>query len=273
MAELEFTKMHGAGNDFIMIDDRESALHLSPSLIKAICAAHTGVGADGLIIIRKSKEADFRMIYYNSDGTEAELCGNGARCTALFAFSKGIAGRTMSFETLSGILKASIDDGRVTVDVADVTDLETDIGIVGLDGEIDFGVCGVPHSMLIVDDVDKISDEEFVKLGKMVRFNDRFDPEGTNFNVVTVVDEHTIKYRTYERGVEDETLACGTGAVTISVLCAHSGLVQSPVKCITRGGDMLDVSFELSKEGAVSCRLSGPAVIVFDGRLYTESLL
>jgi len=271
VARVEFTKMHGAGNDFILIDDRAGVLDFPASLIKGVCALHTGVGADGLIIIGASDIADFSMRYYNSDGGEAELCGNGARCTALFAYLKGIAGRSMSFETASGIMKAEVDGGDVAVSIADVTDVETDITLEGVDGPVSFGVCGVPHAMVLADDVNSVEDGVFVELGRKIRYHDRFAPSGTNFNLVSVLDEHTLRYRTYERGVENETLACGTGAVTVSVLCASLELVRSPVRCITRGGDTLEVEFELKEGGAGGCRLTGPAVVVFEGYLETEN--
>jgi len=271
VAKMEFTKMHGAGNDFIMVEDRTGSLELDSSMIKKMCDRHTGIGADGLIVIGSSDRADFRMRYYNSDGGEAELCGNGARCTALFAYSKGIASAKMSFETAVGVLDAEVKRDKVSISIADVVDMETGIELEGLGLSLSFGVCGVPHAMLISDDPDSTSYENFLELGRKVRYHRRFAPGGTNFNLVSVLDRHTIRYRTYERGVEDETLACGTGAVTIAALCNRMGLVDPPVKCLTSGGDTLEVSFCIENDRAVNCTLTGPAVIVFDGYLETEN--
>jgi len=271
VARIEFTKMHGAGNDFIMVDDRKGSLKLDSSMIRKMCERRTGIGADGLIIIGNSDRADFSMRYYNSDGGEAELCGNGARCTALFAYSKGVASSKMSFETAVGVLGAEVKGNEVSISISDVVDIETEIKIEGLDRSLSFGVCGVPHAMMISNDLDSTSYEDFLKLGRLVRYHERFAPEGTNFNLVNVLDRHTLRYRTYERGVEDETLACGTGAVTIAALCTRMGLVEPPVKCMTSGGDTLVVSFHMKDDRAIECFLKGPAVIVFDGRLETES--
>jgi len=268
---IEFTKMHGAGNDFIMIDGRTQKPGLTKELIEALCRTHTGIGADGLILIDHSKRADFSMKYFNSDGVEAELCGNGARCTALFAYEVGIAGRTMSFETASGLVRAEIKSGTVSVDIVDVMDVKLNFSLDGIEENICFGVCGVPHALILSEDVESIGNDEFVEIGRKVRFHEAFKPDGTNLNMATIIDEHSIKYRTYERGVENETLACGTGAVTISVLCAHLGLVSSPVKCITKGGDVLEVEFELEDNGASKCRLTGPATTVFKGYFYSET--
>ena len=271
MPRIEFTKMHGAGNDFIMIDGRNRDLKLSKELIESLCRNHTGIGADGLILIDHSEKADFSMKYYNSDGAEAELCGNGARCTALFAYELGIAGKKMSFETASGLMKAEIMDNFVSVDIVDVKDVKLNLKLEGIEGSVGFGVCGVPHALILSEDVTSIGDDELIEVGRKVRFHDAFKPDGTNLNVATIIDEHSINYRTYERGVENETLACGTGAVTISVLCAHLGLVSSPVRCITRGGDVLEVEFELEDSGASNCKLKGPATTVFKGYFYSET--
>jgi len=268
---IEFTKMHGAGNDFIMIDGRAQKLGLTKELIEALCRTHTGIGADGLILIDHSEIADFSMKYYNSDGAEAELCGNGARCTALFAYEVGIADRKMSFESDSGLIKAEIKGDSVKVDIVDVRDVKLNLSLDGIEDSVSFGVCGVPHALILSEDLESIGDNEFVEIGRKVRFHEAFRPNGTNLNMATIIDKHSIKYRTYERGVEDETLACGTGAVTISVLCAHLGLVSSPVKCITKGGDVLEVEFELEDNGASKCRLTGPAIIVFKGYFYSET--
>lgn len=265
MKEVLFEKMNGAGNDFIMINDIEDKLDFSPETIRALCAFHTGIGADGLIMIKPSTKADFGMRYFNSDGSEAELCGNGARCVTLFAYNSGLMGKSMSFDTASGIMKAEVKGDLVSVEIGDVKEFKANLELDGVKEIVHCGICGVPHAAVLVEDVRKIPRDELLDLAKEIRFHDFFSPKGTNVNFVSVEDDHTLSYRTYERGVEDETLACGTGAVTISVIFSHLGLTESPVKCKTSSGDVLEIQFDINPDGASNCILTGPAVVSFKG--------
>ncbi len=268
MSKFEFTKMHGAGNDFIMIDDMKSIFDESPGLIAALCEFHRGIGADGIILLRPSEETDFAMKYFNSDGSEAEMCGNGARCTAVFALDRGIAGKKMRFSTGAGPVSAEVAGDRVRIGLEPVRGLR--LGLVLPDGTTaGFAVSGVPHAAIIVEDARSWERESFVNMARSVRFDPLFEPTGTNVNIVTVESGSKLVYRTYERGVEDETLACGTGAVAISVIAAHMGLVSSPVTCETSGGDILETSFELNDDGAYQCTLTGPAKVSFRGEADT----
>jgi diaminopimelate epimerase len=264
MSEIEFTKMHGAGNDFIMIDDMDLSFEDDPRLIAALCETHRGIGADGLILIRPFAEFDFEMRYFNSDGSRAGMCGNGARCAARFALERGIAGQKMVFSTGSGPVSAEVAGDRVRIGLESVEGLR--LGIDLLKGtSAGFAVSGVPHAAIFVEDAKGWERERFIETARNVRHDPLFGPEGTNVNLVTVVSPHSLVYRTYERGVEDETLACGTGAVGVSVIAAHMGLVSSPVSCETSGGDTLETAFDIAAEGAVNCFLTGPAVISFRG--------
>lgn len=264
--EVAFRKMHGAGNDFIMIDDRGS-IPLAPSrtLIASLCDRHRGIGADGLILLKASQTSDFRMVYFNSDGGEASMCGNGARCAARFAADIGAAGPRMSFETGAGRVDARIEGDTVSVAVGPVTGVRPGIEISGVEDLVGFADSGVPHAVLLVGDVRAFDRETFLRTARTIRSFQGFGPSGANVNLATVTGRRSLVYRTYERGVEDETLACGTGAIAVSVIAASRGLVEPPVSCCTSGGDLLSVSFDPAPDGASSVVLAGPAVTSFTG--------
>jgi diaminopimelate epimerase len=263
--EIAFVKMHGAGNDFIMIDDRARRLDLSRETIAVLCARRRGVGADGLILIRPSTAADFTMHYYNSDGGEADLCGNGARCAAAFAHAEGIAGRSMRFETGSGVVDAEVLAVGVRVGIGDVHDLRLNVELEALDFIAHYGVCGVPHAVILESGFGSLPVDEFARIARVVRRDPVFGAAGANVNAVLIRSPKRFFYRTYERGVEEETLACGTGAVVASVVLAHLGRVTPPVQCETSGGDTLEVDFALRERGATQCQLTGPVAVAYRG--------
>jgi diaminopimelate epimerase len=273
MSEFEFTKMHGAGNDFIMIDDMDAVFNDAPGLIRALCASHRGIGADGLILLRPFEgQADFAMRYFNSDGSEADMCGNGARCAARFAADRGIAGGRMTFETGAGPVTAHIEGDLVRIWLEPVYGVRLGIS---LEGGITacFAVSGVPHAAVFAEDAGSWAEDRFLNMSRAVRYDPAFQPAGTNVNLVTVESPRRLRYRTYERGVEAETLACGTGALAVSVIAAHVGLVEAPVSCETSGGDVLETSFEVIEGGAEGCTLTGPAETSFRGILNTAHYL
>ncbi|MCK4538470.1 MAG: diaminopimelate epimerase [Candidatus Krumholzibacteria bacterium] len=267
---MEFYKMHGAGNDFVMIEDMSSELDFSTRLIESLCADHTGIGADGLIILRPSAKYDFRMRYFNKDGGEAEMCGNGARCAASFAFLKGIVSEKMVFDTKAGPVEAMMHGEDVRIGVGSVKDmrLHVPVGDAGL--EVGYAVCGVPHAVLLTEDVDSWSRERFVETGRKIRNAAEFSPGGVNFNLVSVMKNDILRYRTYERGVEAETLACGTGAIALAAICSAMGITGSPLKCRTTSGDTLEVDFSPAEDGARDCFLKGPAIMSFQGVFETH---
>ena len=264
-ANIAFVKMHGAGNDFLMIDDRERLLDLAPAAIAALCDRHRGVGGDGLILIRPSASADFTMRYYNSDGTEAEFCGNGSRCAAAFAFERGIAPRAMRFETGSGIVDAEMLPRGVRVGIGQVAGLRLGVALASSKLAAHYGICGVPHAVIVDEGFASLSADEFVRAARAIRRDPAFGDGGANVDAVKLRGGNRFAYRTYERGVEAETLACGTGAVVASVVLAHLGLVTPPVACDTAGGDVLEVDFDAAPTGATRCRLTGPAAVAFRG--------
>jgi len=265
---LAFAKMTGAGNDFIVVDDRGGAIgEDARELAKQLCRRRLSVGADGLILIVPSTRCAFRMRYFNADGSEADMCGNGGRCAARFAFDHGIAGRALSFESRSGVHEAEIvDDENVRLSMVDPRAIILDFTLTALGKKLHVHRVntGVPHAVLEVDDLEAVN---VVELGRAIREHGAFMPEGTNADFVTVRGEHALDLRTYERGVEDETLACGTGAVAAAVTMAAIGKVRPPVSVATAGGWRLDVGFFMSDLGFSGVTLAGDARTIYEGRI------
>jgi diaminopimelate epimerase len=265
---LKFTKMNGAGNDFVMLDNREGGLRLAPGQIAGLCDRHRGIGADGVLIVEQpANGADFRMRYYNADGGEAEMCGNGARCFARFASRLTGSQRALSFETPAGVIRAECEGENVRLAMGEPHGLALDEEIALPTGGsiIAHSVnTGVPHAVIFVEDLEKI---DVRALGAAVRRHPHFAPKGTNVNFVQVTGPGAAAVRTYERGVEDETLACGTGVVASALILHGKHGAASPVSLLVRGGDTLLVSFE--KEGGLyrNVSLTGPADFVFDGQI------
>jgi diaminopimelate epimerase len=272
MAKIPFLKMSGSGNDFIVIDNRQKILdgdHLS-DFVRRVCTRKVSAGADGLILIEPSPRVNFRWRFYNSDGGEAEMCGNGGRCAARFAVMKGIAPPKLSFETLAGIIEAEVSGRVVKLQMVQPTGLELDLD-VKIDNathRLHFINTGVPHAIKVVENTAALQVKE---LGRKIRFHSRFQPAGTNANFVQAVDRRRLKVRTYERGVEDETLACGTGAVASALIAAKLGLVDSPVEVQTTGGEILKIYFQPKGEGFDRVFLEGDTRVVYEGVLWGEA--
>jgi diaminopimelate epimerase len=273
---VPFTKMSGTGNDFIIMDHRYPFLTVAeqPDFARKVCRRMFSVGADGLILIEKSENADFSWRFYNADGSVAEMCGNGARCAARYAFINNIASPKMTFATLAGIIEAEVlDEGEnVRLRMTPPSDfrLSQKIGLGGFERDVFFVNTGVPHTVIFVDD-GNVPVKEW---GREVRFHPLFQPAGSNANFVRLLAGGELEVRTYERGVEDETRACGTGAVASALIAGVLGRAESPVHCITSGGESLAVLFDLKKgPGADNVFLQGPARIIYEGKLTAESLL
>lgn len=266
MAKIEFVKMVASGNDFVVIDNRREAIHGSKlhAFAKEACERNYGIGGDGLIAVEPSKKADFRMRIINPDGSEAEMCGNGARCIALFAKEKKIAGKKMSFETLAGVIEAEVDGDLVRLKMSDPTDLRRQVKLLieNEDYTAHFVNTGVPHTVIYVEDLDSW---DVKRLGKEIRHHKTFAPKGTNVDFVEVQKGNSIRVRTYERGVEDETLACGTGVTASAIISAAMKDFKSPVVCLTEGGDKLKVYFKRNGDGFTDVYLEGGAREVFSG--------
>lgn len=256
--DVAFAKMHGAGNDFVVIDARSGAPALSARGIEAICSRRRGVGADGLIMVERSASADFRMRYFNSDGGEADMCGNGARCAARFAHELGIAGAEMVFEAKAARVRAAIEGSGVRVRIGPVTGMRLHLSLDGVPSPVHFGVCGVPHAVIVEPDARRRTHDEFAAFAGPIRRHPGLGAAGANVDVVSVVDRGRCVYRTYERGVEDETLACGTGAVVVATALAHLGLVDSPVACETSGETFCSSTWFRRPEGRRTRRSPAP---------------
>src|SRR6266516_6577037 len=264
---LRFTKMNGAGNDFVLIDNRGGGVHLNRSQIVLLCDRHRGIGADGVLLLEKaSNHVDFRMRYFNADGGEAEMCGNGARCFARFANKVAGAEGKISFETPAGVISAELAGDLVTLQMTEPTDLRLSVPLqIGAEKKIvHFINSGVPH---VVVPVAQVGDVDVSREGSAIRYHEMFSPKGANVNFIEKRRADKIAVRTYERGVEDETLACGTGVVASALIFATLENTNGPITVIARGGDELQVGFEKSDNRFRNVTLTGPADFVFDGTI------
>lgn len=273
MQMIPFYKMSGSGNDFIIIDNRAGIVpeELLNEIIVKACRRQLGIGADGLILIENSDKADFKWRFYNSDGSAAEMCGNGARCTARFALEMGIAQNPMTLETLVGIISAEVNGAVAKVNMPQPQDLRFDYSIM-LDGErlpVNSANTGVPHAVLFSENIDNM---EIVSLGRAIRYHSEYAPKGTNVNFAATDGDNAIAVRTYERGVEDETLACGTGSIASVLIASHKFGMTSPISVRTRGGEMLNVYFTKDGEdGFKEVYLEGKVRIVYKGEFGPEA--
>ncbi|MGA3172982.1 MAG: diaminopimelate epimerase [Syntrophorhabdales bacterium] len=270
MGLLHFYKMSASGNDFIIIDDRDGAVRaMFPKLAdfaRKVCRRRHSVGADGLILIEKSDTLDFTWQFYNADGSVAEMCGNGGRCAARFAYLKGIAGERIAFGTLAGTVKAEVGpDCNVKLQLTKPAHLKLDHPIRLDTKEIFVSSVdtGVPHAVLLTDHIDMAPVEE---LGRMIRHHKAFSPKGTNVDFVQVIDRKHARIRTYERGVEGETYACGTGCVAAGVILQRKGLTGEIVNVLTRGGETVRVYV------GDEVYLEGSARVIYEGTLWSEAL-
>ncbi|MCM8779151.1 MAG: diaminopimelate epimerase [Candidatus Omnitrophica bacterium] len=275
-SKIEFTKMVASGNDFVIVEfeNQKSKIKNFGSLAKEICSRKYGIGADGLLVIEKSRVADFKMHVFNPDGSEAEMCGNGLRCVALFEKSKikNQKSKILKIETKAGILEAIVNKDAVKVKMAEPKDLRMNINL-NVGGEkylVHFINTGVPHTVLFVKEIKNV---DVNGLGRIIRFHHEFLPRGTNVDFVEVRDKGNIFLRTYERGVEEETLACGTGAVAASIISNVKKQISAVGKFFkinvhTESGEILRVHFEREKDKFKNVWLEGKARIVFKGVYY-----
>lgn len=264
---LRFTKMNGAGNDFVLLDNRAGEIALAREEIARICDRHRGVGADGVLLLEPAGNgADFRMRYYNADGGEAEMCGNGARCFARFADRTAGPLEQLTFETPAGVIGARLVGEQVTLQMSQPNDLRLglEVPVGGENFTASYVDSGVPH---VVVPVARIDDLDVRSLGSALRHHPMFAPRGANANFSEQRGPHHIAIRTYERGVEDETLACGTGVVASAILFAANEKIAGPIEVLARGGDTLTVDFTREGEGFSNVTLTGPADFVFEGEI------
>lgn len=256
---IDFHKYQGAGNDFIMIDDRGLRFSLGTGDIARLCDRRFGIGADGLILLREDPGYDFRMVYFNADGREGSMCGNGGRCAVQFAHDLGIVGASTRFIAVDGEHSASLDSELVRLGMSDVKTIEKGDGYYFLN-------TGSPHYVAFVPAVNEV---DVVGKGRAIRYGDTYGPKGgTNVNFAEIAGENHLKVRTYERGVEDETLACGTGVTACALTAAESLGWKGPVRVEVPGGE-LTVEFSAGEHGGeyTGVYLTGPAEYVFRGNL------
>jgi diaminopimelate epimerase len=280
---IPFTKLSGTGNDFIIIDHREPFITEADQsdFARLVCRRRFSVGADGLILIENSATADFRWQFYNGDGSRAEMCGNGARCAVRFAYEKNIAQAAMRFETDAGeieafVLGASADSVKIRLTAPEDLRLNIPLSIGRMEQTLHFINTGVPHTVVLVKDAAMAPVADW---GREIRIHADFQPGGTNANFTQVLANDTLMVRTYERGVEGETMACGTGAVASALVAALLEQANPPVTVITSGGEQLTIHFSLQGEGserqldlAAGIFLEGPVHSVYQGKMGPDSL-
>jgi diaminopimelate epimerase len=273
---IPFAKMSGTGNDFIIIDNRNKIVADDEMVNLAVRACRRGqsVGADGLLLIENDEDHDFAWRFFNSDGSEAEMCGNASRCAARLAYLDGIAGTNSVFRTIAGPIRASVDGSVVRVQLTRPHSLEPEFTLKLNDNKefaAGFVDTGVPHTVIILED-QNLESAAVEDLGREIRFHQRFAPAGTNVNFVQITDSDNIQVRTYERGVEAETLACGTGVVASVVITAARGLTSSHVLAKTRSGDTLGVYLDGSDPDFMEVSLEGEASLVYRAQLTEETI-
>jgi diaminopimelate epimerase len=280
---IAFAKLSGTGNDFIIIDHREPFISKEdqPEFARLVCRRRFSVGADGLILIENSEKADFRWQFYNGDGSRAEMCGNGARCAARFAYEKNIAHAAMRFETDAGEIEAFVlnTSGRsIKIRLTGPEELRLNIPLTigNVEHNLHFINTGVPHSVVLVNDAGMVP---VANWGREIRFHETFQPAGTNANFTQVLPGDTLMVRTYERGVEGETMACGTGAVASALIAALLDQAKPPVTVITSGGEKLTIHFSITGEGSerhldleAGIFLEGPAHSIYEGVMGPDAL-
>ncbi|MBO6211883.1 diaminopimelate epimerase [Algoriella sp.] len=255
--KLKFFKYQGAGNDFVMIDDRQQTFPISTKLINRLCDRHFGVGADGLILLQNDKEFDFKMVYFNSDGNESTMCGNGGRCIIRFANDLDVASENMTFTAIDGLHHGIVDNNVIRLQMIDVDEVEDHDHYL-------FMNTGSPHH---VEFVEKVDDVDVYNRGKEIRNGSPYFEKGSNVNFVEVMPDNNLRIRTYERGVENETLACGTGITAAAISAYVKNLVdKKSIEIKALGGD-LSVNFEENNHKFVNVWLNGPAVKVFEGEI------
>lgn len=269
--EVSFVKLSGAGNDFVGVNNLDGALGTTDqfALARSLCDRHFGIGADGLLVLEPSTKADFRMMYYNADGSYGGMCGNGGRCAALYARSLGMSQDPLRFEALDYIYEAEFLEEGIKVRMKDPVDVCRNISVQLPDGKRTVHAIdtGSPHVVLFVGDLPNIQVED---IGKQLREHVQFMPKGANVNFVQRLGDNSIAMRTYERGVEAETLACGTGSIA-SATISHLELgMNSPIRIRTWSRQWLTVRFKPAGDSITEVSLEGPATIVFRGTTFYD---
>jgi diaminopimelate epimerase len=260
-----FWKMHGAGNNFILLDDRSLRFPCTDSaLIRRLCDRHTGIGSEGLLLLQPSRSGNYRMRFFNPDGAEAGMCGNGARCIARLAHDLGAAPAAMHIETASGMLVAEVLSDSVRLHLPAPVDCRCHQTLELSKQPVRYHAIhtGVPHAVIETQSLDSM---DVCGIGAAMRHHAAFAPQGTNVDFMTITGPQALRVRTYERGVEAETPACGTGITACALVAGHLGRVTPPVRVTCQHGDTLEVGFRMTADGFQDVTLLGPAAYVFEG--------
>lgn len=263
--ELPFSKYSGCGNDFVLINNLAGQFpSQNCNLIRQLCHRQAGIGADGVILLEKGQKEDFRMRIYNRDGSEAEMCGNGLRCLMKFIQDQGIGSCKCVIETMHRQLQVEMQGDQVVMQMGAPQDIcwGLNISVDNAAYTVDFLDTGVPHTLLFVENLDEICVDE---LGPKFRYHMQFAPRGTNVNFVKLSGPNSIRLRTYERGVEQETLACGTGAAAAAIGAGFRGYMQPPIRVEFKSGDSVEVDYQLQDGRILDVVQAGPAHKIFHG--------
>lgn len=276
MNKIPFMKFSGAGNDFVIINNLENLVDSTDTnFVQKVCERRMSVGADGVLLVEKADgigtgSVDFRMRYFNADGGEVETCGNGARCISRFAYLNGIVTEKMRFLTNAGVYESEIVGDNVKVRMSEPTDIRLNVPLQLKDGvhTVGFANSGVPHVVFFVEDLDGT---DVFDMGQQTRYHADFKPAGTNANFIRIQSSERLEIRTYERGVEDETLACGTGSIASAIVSAALGKVTSPVSVKTASGVVLKIHFDMSDGEPKNVYLEGDARVIYAGELTQDA--
>lgn len=268
---LHFTKMVASGNDFVVIERSKAQVQEKrlKQLAQFLCNRKFGIGADGLLFLGQSQKADIRMRIFNADGSEAQMCGNGARCTAYYLRLKKLrryTGKSITIETAAGIIKSLVNGNNVKIKLTDPKGINLDVPIIVNSRKIrvNFINTGVPHVVIFSQGLDKIN---VADIAPFIRYHKRFAPKGANVNFIEALDDNSFKIRTYERGVEDETLACGTGSVASALIFSLKNNIRDTISVHTKSGEVLKVYFNRDASCFSDVWLQGKAGIVFQGSI------
>jgi diaminopimelate epimerase len=269
--KISFTKMTGAGNDFVVIDNRSKKIKNGAKAARTLCDRRWGIGADGLLLIEKSRSASYRMMYYNADGSYGGMCGNGGRCIAYYAVSHKLAPGKHTFEALGYIYSVDVRKSEVVLTLKDPQDLQINNKLVLGSKIISINSVdtGSPHAVIPIGNLNdfgcSLEDLNVQEVGREIRYHDDFKANGTNVNFIEKKKDNSLAIRTYERGVESETLACGTGSVASALVAARLWNLRSPINVIPKSGHALRVEFDEMGDRLSNIRLAGPAKVVFQG--------
>lgn len=274
--KIPFTKMHGCGNDFIIIDNRNQIISENniSTFVHKVCKRKFHIGANGCMLVENSEKANFKMRYFNADGSEGEMCGNGARCIAKYCYDNEIAPPSLTFETLDGIYSAKLGkDGQVQINFPPIDYKDIHLNLKLKNGQhaqtYHYVWAGVPHIVMFGKQIFSISDKNFAEWAIQIKENEAFQKDGTNVNLIEIQNPSTLHIRTYERGVEEETLACGTGATASAIIATLLHKTDTPVHMNTRGGTLI-IDFKQRNSMICKIKLIGNAVTVFTGYVEME---